>query len=428
MKSTVFVRREQSGQRRFCANFMPTRSQFDTLVANAYQHLYDFVRLRTDPLADLLIMDASLSLKEKGLRLHRTLLQAVDELQPGAEVALYSKPWRRHRLMMLRYSDAMSPQAVADELSISLRQFYREHSEALSAVTEALWTIYQQREPSDAGAGPTAPDPDLSGDLLEREASRATSGSAYSDLTRALPDALALLHDLMQQRGITTLQPPMTHNLPPVAVDRGLLRQLLLTLFGLVIEAASADAIQTEIVSTEATIRLQITCPCQPVISDIFAGQWTALETLAAICHAETGIEQSAGVVQLALTLPVFEPGIVLLVDDNEDALALYQRFLSANTYHPITLSDARRVVPLARELQPYAIVLDVMMPEQDGWDVLQMLATQAETRHIPVIICSVLKQQTLALSLGASAFLEKPVTEQALIRTLNALKPRVRA
>lgn len=58
----------------------------------------------------------------------------------------------------------------------------------------------------------------------------------------------------------------------------------------------------------------------------------------------------------------------------------------------------------------------------------LQMLATQAETRHIPVIICSVLKQQTLALSLGASAFLEKPVTEQALIRTLNALKPRVRA
>ena len=59
---------------------MPTRSQFDALVMNAYQHLYDFVRLRSDPLADLLLPDPSLTPKEKGLRLHRILLDAIDEL------------------------------------------------------------------------------------------------------------------------------------------------------------------------------------------------------------------------------------------------------------------------------------------------------------------------------------------------------------
>jgi len=403
---------------------MPTRSQFDTLVANAYQHLYDFVRLRTDPLADLLIADPSLSLKEKGLRLHRILLQTIDELQPGAEVALYSKPWRRHRLMMLRYGDAMTPQAVADELSISLRQFYREHSEALAAVTEALWTIYQQREPVivqavDSGEKPT--------DLLEQEASRATTGSAYSDLTRALPDALALLHDLMQQREISVDLPDMA-GLPPVAVDRGLLRQLLLMLLGLVIDAARISEVQTEVTAEAGVVRLTVAYTTERTLSEAFEGQRTSLQTLAAVCHAETMIEPSGERMRLTLALPVFEPRTVLIVDDNEDALALYERFLSANTYHAITLSDSRRVVPMARKLQPYAIVLDVMMPEQDGWDVLQMLAMQNETRQIPVIVCSVLKQRTLALSLGASAFLEKPVTEQALVRTINELKPHVRA
>jgi CheY-like chemotaxis protein len=62
------------------------------------------------------------------------------------------------------------------------------------------------------------------------------------------------------------------------------------------------------------------------------------------------------------------------------------------------------------------------MLPGQDGWDLLQILLNRPETNHIPLIICTVLKQKELALSLGATAFLEKPVTEQALFSTLEAL------
>ena len=61
-------------------------------------------------------------------------------------------------------------------------------------------------------------------------------------------------------------------------------------------------------------------------------------------------------------------------------------------------------------------------MPDQDGWDVLQTLANQPETRHIPVIVCTVLSAKELALSLGAAFFLEKPITEKALISTLRML------
>jgi CheY-like chemotaxis protein len=73
--------------------------------------------------------------------------------------------------------------------------------------------------------------------------------------------------------------------------------------------------------------------------------------------------------------------------------------------------------------LRPDIIVLDLMMPEQDGWDLLQLLSNQPDTAHIPIMICSVLKQKQLALSLGAAAFLEKPFTEQALLEMLEKLR-----
>jgi CheY-like chemotaxis protein len=62
-------------------------------------------------------------------------------------------------------------------------------------------------------------------------------------------------------------------------------------------------------------------------------------------------------------------------------------------------------------------------MPGRDGWDLLQTLLNQSDTRHIPIIVYTVLKQKTLALSLGATAFLEKPVSKQALFSALQALE-----
>jgi CheY-like chemotaxis protein len=81
-------------------------------------------------------------------------------------------------------------------------------------------------------------------------------------------------------------------------------------------------------------------------------------------------------------------------------------------------------VLKLARELAPVAVALDVMMPTQDGWEVLQSLKNDPTTRNIPVIICSVLDDPELAYSLGAAAYLHKPVTQADLLSALAALEP----
>ncbi|MCL6431518.1 MAG: hypothetical protein K6V36_11770, partial [Anaerolineae bacterium] len=108
-------------------------------VADAYEHLYDLVYLRSHPLLDLLVPDAGLERKERAWRLHRLLLQVIDELDPGAQAPPFSHEWRRHRLMVLRYMDGVDPQTAADRLAISRRHLYRELDSAIEAIATILW-------------------------------------------------------------------------------------------------------------------------------------------------------------------------------------------------------------------------------------------------------------------------------------------------
>src|SRR5262249_17505864 len=123
--------------------------------------------------------------------------------------------------------------------------------------------------------------------------------------------------------------------------------------------------------------------------------------------------------------LPVRSRRTVLVVDDNVDVLELFERYLGLHDFQPVTVRTADEALAQARRLKPYAITLDLMMPDQDGWDLLQAFLNRPETQHIPIIVCSVLRQKELALSLGATAFLEKPISEQALLSVLNALDKR---
>ena len=73
----------------------------------------------------------------------------------------------------------------------------------------------------------------------------------------------------------------------------------------------------------------------------------------------------------------------------------------------------------------PDVILLDVLMPQLDGWDILQQLKTRPETQHVPVVICSVLSQPRLAVALGAADVLRKPISAEALLTTIRRLLGR---
>ncbi|MBI2758361.1 MAG: GAF domain-containing protein [Chloroflexi bacterium] len=113
---------------------------------------------------------------------------------------------------------------------------------------------------------------------------------------------------------------------------------------------------------------------------------------------------------------------VILAVDDDPQVIALYERYLQPQGYQVIPVTDPTKAKTRAKELKPYAITLDIMMPGVDGWSVLADLKSDSETHEIPVVICSIIEEQERGFSLGAADYLLKPILEEDLLGALNRL------
>lgn len=113
---------------------------------------------------------------------------------------------------------------------------------------------------------------------------------------------------------------------------------------------------------------------------------------------------------------------VILAVDDDPQVIALYERYLQPQGYQVVAMTDPSRAKERARQIKPFAITLDIMMPGYDGWQVLNDLKKDSETRDIPVIICSIIEEQERGFSLGAANYLLKPILEEDLLDAINQL------
>ncbi len=100
----------------------------------------------------------------------------------------------------------------------------------------------------------------------------------------------------------------------------------------------------------------------------------------------------------------------VLVIDDDGTQRELMRRFLERSGYAARDASDGASGLRLARELRPFAILLDVTMPGMDGWSVLTSLKADPELSAIPVVMVTFLDQRALASALGAADYMTKPV------------------
>lgn len=113
------------------------------------------------------------------------------------------------------------------------------------------------------------------------------------------------------------------------------------------------------------------------------------------------------------------ETRTVLAIDDDPKIITLYRRYLEPEGFNIISLTNPAQALDAARKYKPYAITLDIRMPNQDGWDVLKALKQHPETAHIPVIFCTIEEERAKAMQLGASEFLLKPVLKEELLSAL---------
>ena len=131
-----------------------------------------------------------------------------------------------------------------------------------------------------------------------------------------------------------------------------------------------------------------------------------------------------SGLVEVALLLPGDRQCRLLVIDDDPGFAALIGRYVAGQGYTVLAVTDSSEALARAEEWQPEVIALDVMMRNPDGWQLLRLLKGRPSTRHIPIIICSVLPDPALALSLGAQQYLNKPVRQADLLRALAQVRP----
>ena len=143
-------------------------------------------------------------------------------------------------------------------------------------------------------------------------------------------------------------------------------------------------------------------------------------------------VELSAGMLEYRVSASQFfasvhflavERSKVLVIDDNPDIIAMMERFTADSRYHITGLNDPKLAVERALQIRPDMVILDIMMPQVDGLQVLSRLKHHPDLGSVPVIICSVMPQKNLSASLGAAGFIQKPVQRQTLISMLEQIR-----
>jgi CheY-like chemotaxis protein len=138
---------------------------------------------------------------------------------------------------------------------------------------------------------------------------------------------------------------------------------------------------------------------------------------------SDQGLPTILKIVTAAESAPVETPqeaGTVLVIDNDPTVHDLLTRTLSREGFRVESATDGETALQLARKLRPTAITLDVVMPDMNGWEVLQALKSDPELAHIPVIMLTMIDDKNLGFALGASDYLTKPVDRNRLVALLK--------
>jgi len=393
-------------------------------VREALRCLYDGVALANVPLAQRLPdVAARADQPSRAQRLRAMLLDAIELLQPSRPAAFRSAATRSYQVLALHYLDGLPVAQIAEELHISERQAYRDLARAEESLASMLagnpWPATAATTPDGAASGPQAADRPP----LEDELSRLTVQPTSLDPLPCLRNAVRLVAALAREWSVELVVdlPPA---LPIVSANEALLRQTLVQMLSAAIRSARGP-VRLSAAPDGQSLAVSVSFRPRPQAGESEFDAPRCFAEVQALVEAQRLRWRSAvsaeGTVHATLSLLTQKRRTVLVVEDNKGAIELYRRYLAtSDDWELCEVPDPRLSFEMAKAQQPAVILLDILMPQQDGWSVLQLLRSQPETKHIPVLVCSVFNELELASALGASGYLKKPVSQFQLLAALQ--------
>jgi DNA-binding response OmpR family regulator len=120
--------------------------------------------------------------------------------------------------------------------------------------------------------------------------------------------------------------------------------------------------------------------------------------------------------------------GKIELIEDDHDIVEMIEYNLKEEGYRTVSAFDGKNGIEIAKREKPDLIILDIMLPAIDGFEVCRILRQQESTTHIPIIILSAKSRETdkvVGLELGADDYMTKPFSPRELIARIKAVLRR---
>ncbi len=412
------------------------KASFVRELHRALVHLYDPPNLRRSSLIELFDLEQS----EDPVSLLRYILEdATETIKPDANVPQRAKAWTIYRVLFHRYAEQLTQKEVAIELALSVRQLRRQEHLAVEALADYLWNHYNLElkttnqgtslhtagQGSSTNAGTPSRDQELK--WLQQSLPRESA-----DVAEMIQAVVKIASPVMQELSVR-VESAVPEYLPRTVVQLTTIRQALLSILTAAIRRVPGGRVHIQAATQVRNVCITIQpvrhqAASTPILGDDFRDLKMA-RRLVDLSGSSLDVVPGEGwehPFTARLMLPAAQQVSVLVIDDNADTLQLLKRYMSGTPYYFVGTHDPEEALTLAENLVPQIIVLDVMLPKVDGWELLGRLHAHPKTHEVPIIVCTILSEQELAMTLGAAEFIRKPVNRSTFLSALDRQAARL--
>jgi CheY-like chemotaxis protein len=393
--------------------------EFENQLQNTLNHFYNPLYHPEESFYEVLGLKPS-----QGMEAIRPIVRnQIEGMKPEAAIP-YDTPSRRfYEILTHRYLDSVSQEEAAFQLGMTSRNLRRIQQRAVFALAQRIWDNHQVRSEraqdrletpsSSIGAEPLPI-------LRELEVLQRNSPSAVADLSESLERiqeiSLAAFYHLKIKLVIDKPEIALTIPIHPSVLD-----QILLSTVEQLGKHSTGGIIQIQTGLLGTLVTIKITAGYAP--SDLpFITNTAILEMLNLVGGTQSIIQEETQRLVITFTFPSVSNIPILLIDDNPDFFHLFSRYTRLTRYVMHNIREGSQLEKALAEIHPQIIILDVLLPDIDGWQLLMDLQKPRNGQSIPVIVCSAIGQKDLAYSLGAKGYLPKPVSREEFLQTLEAI------
>lgn len=389
----------------------PTTVELTQHIRFALLHLYEINVLEQGPARALAGWMAQSGETPGGQQLHTLLVRAIERMKPQGALDISLPSHRNYLILKRRYIDRIPLPQLEAEFSSSNRQFRRDNHRAIEELVLTLGQLFT-RQPEEAPESPAASEQLTP---FSRSIGPVDVWSVVTDASKTLSAVTSSAHIAIR----INVQP----DLPAADADRAALRLALIKVLWLAIAYCPGGALMLDLSASDDEVTLKLSGLRGIPEHD---AAWCEAGRLTDLAGGELRLgphnaQYSAGEQHIQMSLPRHRRPVVMVIDDDPAMPRIIERYLALQPVQVIGCKSTDNVMRAVKQHKPAVVLLDILMPQRDGWEVLQELKADPETYHLNLVVCSIWDERDLALTLGADAFFQKPIDRAALLEYIGA-------